>query len=386
MHPFRAAIGTGSNDATLACVHPLDTSGIGIGAQGHVACFGAEPRERIAVLAVVGLNQSSASVAERELLAPRVGDVEADLAALVSLSGIDEVAAVSNCWRVEIYAATRCPAAAVLALREALTVRAGRPLPLFALRGEEAFRHLVRVASGVESPILGEAQIFSQVKDAFERAMASGAAGIELASSLERVLQIARRVRREASTRRSDVSWGHAVAALAEKVLGPFAGRRVAVVGTGQLARAAGEHLRQGGGEIVVLDRTLADAEALARELGADAGPLDALDQEILRADVVVSAVRIAPDALGPARMKQLARTRDRRLVLVDLAVPRAIPPETGDVPDVYLCDVDDLDRVMRATVGRRAPEIARAERIIEEEVGRWARGDVGARMESSPP
>jgi glutamyl-tRNA reductase len=339
------------------------------------------------VLAAVGLNHRTAPVAQRELLAPR--EAEADLGALVALGGIDEVAVVSNCWRVEIYAATRCPAAAVLALREALTIRAGRALPLFALQGEEAFRHLVRVASALESPILGEAQVLSEVTAAFERAMDSGAAGIELASTLHRVLQVARRVRAEAAVGRADVSWGHAVAALAEKVLGPVAGRRVAVIGTGEIARVSGEHLRASGGHIVVLDRSLARAEALARELAAEARPLEALEEEILRADVVVSAGPAAPDAFGPARMARLSKARGRPLVLVDAAMPRAIPPETGDVPDVYLCDVDDLDRVLRTTQRDRRSEVARAERVIEQEVGRWARGDAEPNasrwMESSP-
>jgi glutamyl-tRNA reductase len=339
--------------------------------------------ERTNVLAVVGLNQRTAALAQRELLAPRVGDVQVDLTALVALGGVDEVAAIANCWRFEVYAATRCPAAALLGVREALIDRAGRPLPLFGLQGVDAFRHLARVAAGLESPMLGEAQILSQLKDAFERAMDTGAAGIELISTLERVLHVARRVRAEVPLEERSVSWGHAVTALADKVLGPVAGRRVAVIGAGEVARGCIEHLRTMGGDVVVLDRTPAAAAALAEELDAEARPLDALGEELLRADVVVSAAREAPAALGPERMERIATARRRGIVLVDLAVPRTIPPQTGSLPDVYLCDVDDLERVTRSTLGRSAIGRARAERVVEVEVRRWASGDAQPR---NPP
>jgi glutamyl-tRNA reductase len=343
------------------------------------------------VLVAVGLNHRTASVAQRELLAPRPSEAEDHLAALVALGGIDEVAIVANTWRVEIYATTRCPAAALLALREAVASRAGRPLSLYALQGTEAFRHLVRVASGVESPILGETQILSEVTAAFHRAMASGAAGIELGSALDRVLQIGRLVRADVPAARPDVSWGHCVTALAEKVLGPVAGGRVAVVGAaGQKARIAGEHLRASGADVVVLDAALADAEALARELGAEARPLDALADEVLHADVVVSSGAAVADALRPSRFAALAAQRARRIVLADLAVPRAIAPQLGDVPDVYLFDVDDMERVARAIIALdRRRESARRERLIEQEVARWSRGDAEAGLspfvETSP-
>ncbi len=339
------------------------------------------------MLVAVGLIRSSSSPADRELLA-KLEEVVEDLAGFVALGGIDEVAVVSTGFRLEVYAATRCPVAALLALRGALAARAGRELPLFALQGEKAFRHLVRVASGLDSPVLGESRILAQVKEAFERAADAGATGIELTSTLDRVLLIAWRVRNETDLGRSAVSWGHAVAALADKVLGPMDGWRVALLGAGEMARVSGEHLRERGGEVVVLDRTLAKAEALARELDGEARPLEALEPELLRADVVVCAAPGAPEAFGPARMARLSRLRRRRMVLVDLAVPSAIPAATGDVADVYLCDLDDLDRVMRATMDDRAAEVADAERIMDEEVARWARGDAepspGALAENS--
>jgi glutamyl-tRNA reductase len=332
------------------------------------------------LLVSVGLNQKGATVADREILALSAGGVEDALSGYAALGGIDEVAVVSTCYRVEVYAATRCPAAASLALRQALNARAGRELPLFELHGEEAFRHLVRTASSLESAILGEPQILGQVKDAFQRAAEAGYAGKELAGVIGRALQIAKRVRTETAIGRSGVSWGHAAAVLAEKVLGPLAGRRVVVVGAGEMARLSAQHLADERATVVILNRTLANAEALAAEVGGSARPLDALEEEILRADVVVSAAPMAPPAFQPGVMARVAKARRRPLVLVDLAVPRAIPAETGAVDDVYLCDVDDLARVMRAAQEERAGAVTHAVEIIDAEVARWARAEAERR------
>jgi len=298
----------------------------------------------------------------------------------MGLDGVEEVALLSTCYRVEIFATTRCPAAASRALRRALETRAGRELPLFELRGERAFEHLVRVASSLESAILGEPQILGQVKEAFQRAAEVGAAGKELAALLGRALQIAKRVRTETAIGRAGASWGHAAAALAEKVLGPLRGRAVAVIGAGEMARLCAQHVATQGASVVVLNRTLAHGEALAREVGGTARPLAALEEELRRADVVVSAAPIAPDALRPDAIAATMRTRRRRIVLVDLAVPRAIPEASGRVEDVYLCDVDDLDRVMRAALEERTHAAAHAERIVAEEVARWAVGEAERR------
>lgn len=326
------------------------------------------------MLVAVGLSHKGATVAERELLSLSSDAVEATLAAYAGLDGIDEVAVVSTCCRFETFAATRCPTAATVALRQALNARAGRELPLVEQHGAEAFRHLVRIASSLESTILGEPQVLGQVKEAFLRAAELGVAGKELTGVLGRALQIAKRVRTETAVGRSGVSWGHAAAALAEKVLGPLSGRRVAVVGAGEMARVSARHLAAQGATLVVLNRTLANGEALAREVGGRALPLEALADELLRADVVISAAPAAPAAFRPEELARIAAARRRPLVMVDLAVPRAIPAETGRVPDVFLCDVDDLDRVMRASMQERAQAVAHAERIIEEEVGKWGR------------
>jgi glutamyl-tRNA reductase len=332
------------------------------------------------VLVSVGLSQKSAAVADRAVLATAADDLESTLAGYAALGGIDEVAVLSTCYRVEILAATRCPAAATLALQQAVMARAGRELPLTVRHGLEALRHLVRVAASLESEILGEPQILGQVKDAFQRALDAGFAGSELAGVLGRVLHVAKRVRTETHVGRSGISWGHAAAALAGKILGSLSGRRVVIVGAGEMARATARYLHGQRALITILNRTLEHAAPLAAEVGGDARPLEALDEELLRADVVVSAAPAALAALEPTAMAHVMKVRRRRIVLVDLAVPRAIPAETGALPDVYLCDVDDLGSVMSASTQQRQSAVAQADRIVEEELSRIARADTERR------
>jgi glutamyl-tRNA reductase len=146
------------------------------------------------------------------------------------------------------------------------------------------------------------------------------------------------------------------------------------------MARVSAQHLRDQGARILVLNRTLANGEALAQEVGGIARPLGALAEELLTADVVISAAPVAPEAFRPEEMARLTKARRRAIVMIDLAVPRAIPAETGKVEDVYLCDVDDLDRVMKAAMEMRSAAVADADRIISDEVMKYVRAEAERR------
>jgi glutamyl-tRNA reductase len=328
------------------------------------------------VLIAVGLNQRGATVADRERLSVRAEEMANAIQGYAALGGVDELVLLSTCYRIEIYAATRCPTAAAVALRQALTERAGgAQIPLFELQGDDALRHMLRVACSLESAVLGEPQILGQVKEAHARAVEAGVTGRELNGALHRVFEVAKRVRTETSIGRSGVSWGNAAATLAEKVLGTVAGRRVLVLGAGEMARLSAQHLREQGAEVVVVNRTLANAEALAGEVGGTARPMEALEGELLHADVVVSAAPAAPEAFAPAALAVTMKARRRRdLVLVDLAVPRAIPAAAGELDGVWLCDVDDLSRLSERALAERTQAVSEAERIIEEELARFRR------------
>jgi glutamyl-tRNA reductase len=328
------------------------------------------------MLVSLGLDLKRADVAARERLAASTEDLAALAQTYRAVDGVDEVFVVSTCYRVEVYAAASCPPAAAAGLAEALRARAGDPaLPLFDLRGEEALRHLARVASSLESGVVGEPQVLGQVREAFGIAVEQGVVGKELSAVMRRVLQAARRVRSETAIGRAGVSWGHAAAGLAEKVLGPLAGRSALVVGAGEMARLAAQHLREEGAEITVVNRTASSAEALARELSGVSRPIEAIGAELARADLVVVAAPLPAGALLPERAASLMRQRrHRRLLLVDVAVPRAVPAALGECEGVYLCDVDDLARIQRQAQADRAAAVEAAERIVEEEVRRYQR------------
>jgi len=334
------------------------------------------------VLAVVGLTRRSGKSPDRDLLALSAAEVETALAGFLDGGAVEEVAVVFTHFRVEVYAATRCPAAALLALRQALTARARRELPLFELHGPEAFRHLVRVVSSLDSPMLGEPEIVAQVKDAFRRAVEVGAAGDGLTGSLDRALEVARRIGRETTADCGCASWDDAAVALAEKVLGPLAGRRTAIAGSSETSRACARRFSERGASVVVLDGSISAAVTFAAEIAARARPLDALGDELLRADVVLSATPIPPDAFRPEAMRRISKARRRPVVIVDLSTAGAIPAETGLVRDVYLCDVEGLDRMMRAAMDERADAVEHAERALDRELARWS----GARWAGLPP
>ncbi len=333
------------------------------------------------MLLAVGLNQKSATVAHRERLALRPEELEGLIRSSAALGGVDELVLVSTCYRVELYAATSCPSAAATALRNALQARAGIDLPLFELHGDEALRHLFRVAASLESAVLGEPQILGQVKDAHRRALQAGTAGKELGAVLDRVYAVAKRVRTETGVGRTGVSWGSAAATLARKVLGELSGREVLVVGAGEIARLSAQHLGSLGAKLTVVNRTFVAAQALAAEVGGRACELERLDEELLRADVVVSAAPAAPAAFSPDALAALMkRRRGRDLVAVDLAVPRAIPAESGAIDGVFLCDVDDLAKLTERARSERSQAVCDAEAIIAEELAHASREEAQRR------
>jgi glutamyl-tRNA reductase len=328
------------------------------------------------MLVAIGVDRKRASVASRERLAASGDELAEVIRSYGALDGVDEVFVLSTCYRVEVYAASSCPAAASASLREALRARAGDPgLPLFDLRCEEAFRHLSRVAASLESGVVGEPQVLGQVKEAVGLSASAGTVGKELSSVIARALQVAKRVRTETAIGRAGVSWGHATADLAGKVLGPLDGRRAVVVGAGEMARLSAQHLRDEGMQVAVVNRTHAHAEALAKEIGGTAHPIEALADELVRADVAVVAAPVAHSALEPSGAPALMRQRrHRRLLVVDLAVPRAVPSALGDVDGIYVCDVDDLARIQRQAQDARTGAVQDAERIIDDEVARFVR------------
>jgi glutamyl-tRNA reductase len=298
------------------------------------------------------------------------------------LDGIDEAVVLSTCNRVEVYGSVASYHAGFLALKRLLTETRGVAEDqlsdaLYAHWEREAVDHLFSVAGGLDSMVLGETQIQSQVREALRLADGEQLAGTRLKGLFHAATRTGRRIRQETSLGAAPDAFVGRGASLAEEVLGSLSGRSVVVIGAGTMASLAVKHLRrQGVGSVRILNRSLPHARALAERTDADHGDLDALPAMLRDADLVVSATG-ATGAVVFADMVRAARPAPAApLVLLDLAVPRDVEPEAGSLPGVTLIDVDAL-RDRGGAVEDDA--IAQAREIVSEEVRRFVvrrRGD----------
>lgn len=298
------------------------------------------------------------------------------------LDGIDEAVVLSTCNRVEVYGSVPTYHAGFLALKRLLTETRGVDEDhladgLYAHWERDAFEHLFSVAGGLDSMVLGETQIQSQVREALRLADGESLAGTQLKGLFHAATRAGRRIRQETSLGAAPDAFVERGASLAEEALGTLAGRSVVVIGAGTMASLAVKHLRQRGvGLVRVLNRSLAHARALAERTHADHGDLDALPTVLRDADVVVSATGATGTVVHADVIRAARPATSSRLVLLDLAVPRDVEPDAGSIPGVTLIDVDAL-RNRGSAVEDDA--IERAREIVSEEVRRFVvrrRGD----------
>jgi len=316
----------------------------------------------------VGLSHKQAPIAVRERLAVPKDELPARLDALRSIAGVREAMLVSTCNRIEIFAVAE-GANAGAELAASLGPLAS---PHAVVRnGDEAVRHLFRVAASLDSMVIGEAQILGQVKEAAALAKSTGAAGPLLDRALSRAVAAARRVRTETAIGRGAVSLSSVAVELARKVLGDLAGRTALLIGAGEMATLAAREL-QGAGvrELLVANRSMAHAAELARQIGGVAVSLQDLPALLERADVAVTSTGSIEPVVTRAMMAQAVKARRFRPVfLIDLAVPRNVEPSANEVENVYVYDLDDLERVAAQNRDLRGGELGRAEAIVEEEL-----------------
>lgn len=295
---------------------------------------------------------------------------------------VQELAQLSTCYRVELYAhfAPNVPnARATLVEMLAAAHDVDRETladHLYVFAGDEAARHLCRVACGLDSLVLGEAEILGQVAAAAESAADAGTAGPVLRLLFQSAVRAGRRARAETAIGASPATASSMGLALAREALGDLRGRRVLVVGLGQVGLQALKVLRsQGVAEIGVANRGRRRAEEVAATAGGRAFGLDELREALAWADAVVTATAALDTVVGHADVAAaLAERPDRPLVLVDLAVPRDIDPAAGRLPGVRLFDVDDLRGGLDAAAAARAREVPRVEAIVAEETTRFSR------------
>ena len=331
----------------------------------------------MASLCVIGLSHRTAPIDVREKMAVPSDVLEETLRRLVALPGVPEAMVVSTCNRVEIYAAVDRADSAELLRRTLVEGRALSPslrAHLYCHEGQAALRHLFRVASSLDSMVVGESQILGQVKEAFSIAVDLGTVGSLLQRCLPRAFQIAKRVRTETDVARSSASVASAAVDLAAQIFGELRGRSVLVVGAGKMGDLSARHLRAAGVErLVVVNRTRARADELANRLDGVAHDWSELDRLLTEVDIVLCSTGASEPVLRADRVgKAMRARRGRWLFLIDIAVPRDVEPEVGNIENVYLYDVDALDKVVQANLDGRAREAGKAEELVETEVQRF--------------
>ena len=330
---------------------------------------------------VVGISHKTAPVEVREQAVVPEPVLGACIQRLVDRDLIESGVLLSTCNRTELYAL------ATGGDRGERLVEAFGQWPheldyetwcryAYRLSDDEALRHLFRVAAGLESMVVGEAQILGQVKDALARAREAGAVDARLQVIVQGAIRAGKRVRAETSIGRRPVSAAHAAVASAREMLGDLAGRNVLLVGAGTISQVALRLMRnQRIGQVYLTSRTRQRADRVATRLGAEAIAFEAIEGRIESVDIVISASSAPSYLFDRGLVERLqARRGGRPLLVIDLAVPRDVDPAVSDVAGVRLLNIDDLRTIAATNLADRTNAIEPAERVIEEELARTRR------------
>jgi glutamyl-tRNA reductase len=325
---------------------------------------------------VIGLSHHTSPVELRERFAFAETKIPGALKSLRDSGIAGEAVILSTCNRVEIYAATALePAKAFSELKQFLkTARAFEEPPdekIYTLAEPQSLHHLFRVASGLDSMVLGETEILGQLKDAYALAHQHRHTGARLNKIFQRAFHIAKHVRTHTNIQRGSVSVASVAVELAGKIFNSLDGRDVLVIGAGETGeKVARSLLSRGAKNIIVASRSHERAQALAREFGGRAVPFDDWSAEFEKIDIAISSTSAPHHILDCAKLDPLMKARRHRpLLLIDIAVPRDIDPEVNFLENVYLYNIDDLQSIADGYLKQRQEEIARCEQIIAEKI-----------------
>ena len=325
---------------------------------------------------VIGINHKTAPVEIRETLSFSVEEVGRSLRRVLELSEFAENMILSTCNRVEIYATTRDVERGIVALKNFLAEYHGVSLgefeeSLYVHLGSAAIRHIFRVASSLDSMVVGEPQILGQIKEAHNIAAYHNASGIILNKLMHRAFHVAKRVRTETKIGNSAVSISYAAVELAKKIFGTLEDKAIMLLGAGEMAELAAKHLVAGGAkEVIVVSRTYERALDLAMPFNGEAIEFDGFHERLEEVDIVISSTGAPHYILHPENILGVIKARKNKpMFLIDIAVPRDIDPKVNEIENVYLYDIDDLQEVVVVNIERREHEARRAEEIVEEEV-----------------
>jgi glutamyl-tRNA reductase len=326
------------------------------------------------MLVVLGLSHHSSPVSVRERFAFAEARVPAALQSLRDSGIADEAVILSTCNRVEIYAVTQLePPQAFAALRDFLVNCHDYRDPLtdeiYAWGEPQSVHHLFKVASGLDSMVLGETEILGQLKKAYDLALKTGHTGGRLNKAFQRAFNVAKHIRTETNIQRGSVSVGSVAVELAEKIFSRLSDRDVMIIGAGDTSeKTARALISRGARSILVTNRSHDKAVALANELGGRAVPFENWADEFANLDIIISSTSAPHYILDRVKLEPLMKLRrNRPLLLIDIAVPRDIEPEVNFLADVYLYNMDDLQTIADDYLKQRKEEVARCEQIIRE-------------------
>jgi glutamyl-tRNA reductase len=325
---------------------------------------------------VIGVNHKTAPVEVRERFAIPEERLPEAMKMLASYPGIEEGMIVSTCNRVELVARSVNGTADMRGfVRQLYDIDPQQYEPyLYEYRDTEAVRHIFRVASSLDSMVVGEPQILGQVKEAYATARAVGAVNSQLDALLTRAFAVAKRVRTDTSIASSSVSIASVAVDLAKKIFGSLQGKTVYLVGAGKMCELAARHfIAHGAAKIYVANRTFERAVALAKKFNGEAVPIEHLYDTADRADIILSSTG-APVAIFRKEHgeKFLSRRKNRPMFFLDIAVPRDVDAKMNDLDGIFVYNIDDLQQVVASHLSDRTQEAQRAEDIVNSEVEKF--------------
>jgi len=335
------------------------------------------------MISVIGLNHKTADIEVREKLAFSGPKLEEGLKGLSSLPGVKEVFVISTCNRVEIYLHSTITSP----LKDTVSTQVIRflsefhsipeePLKksLYILNGIDAARHLFRVASSLDSMVIGEPQILGQVKEAFEFALGLKTTGPIINTLVKKAISAAKRVRTETRIAENAVSISYAAVELAKKIFEDLSTKTFMLLGAGEMAELAARHLISNGVKsVTVANRTFERGCELAKEFNGRAIRFEDFPKELIHTDIVICSTGAPNYVVTKADMQEVLKERKQKPVfLIDISVPRNIDPAINELDNVYLYDIDDLQGVVDSNILERKKEAEKAEKIINEEVEKF--------------
>ena len=330
----------------------------------------------------LGLNHTTAPLDLRERAVVDDAGMSSALRSLSNLPGVSEAAILSTCNRTDLYCGMGAGQDAPTRWFDEFLGIDRRDLTghLYVHREDDAVRHVMRVASGLDSMVLGEPQILGQLKQAYGLARREGSLGVVLDKLFQRSFSVAKRVRTDTDIGASPVSVAYAAVTLAHRIFGELDARTALLVGAGETVELCARHLASGRiGRMVIANRTLEHARRIATALGAYAISLDEVPLHLAEADIVISSTGSREPVITFEQTRAaVGRRRRRPMFMADLAVPHDIDRDAGDLPDVYLYSVDDLADVIEEGRQRRVAAAGVAEGIIDQQVAEfmaWMRG-----------